>query len=181
MCSNKLAQKRRKMFGWGQITQPFVVIVHLLNWVRLFVTPWTVARQASLSTINSWYLFKLTSFELMLPSNHLILCHPLLLPSIFASIRVFSRESVLRIRWPKYWSFNFSISPSNEYSRLIYFRIDWFDLFAIIQGTLKCLFQHHSSKASIFWCSVVYRPWKWVRLFFWLHWEAIEGICSKKP
>ena len=112
------------------------------------VTPWTTARQASLPITNSWSLLKLMSIKLMMPSNHLILCHPLLLPpSIFPSIRVFSNESVLRIRLSKYWSFSFSISPSNEYSGLIFFRIDWFDL--AVQGTSKSLLQHHSSKASI--------------------------------
>ena len=117
------------------------------------VTPWTAARQASLSITNSWSLLKLMSIELVMPSNHLILCHPLLLlPSVFPSIRVFSNESVLHIRWPKYWSFSFSISPSNEYSGLISFRIGWFDLLAV-QGTLKSLLQHHSSKASILWHS----------------------------
>ena len=114
-----------------------------------FATPQTAAHQASLSITNSWSLCKLMSIESVMPSNHLILCHPLLLlPSIFPSIRVFSNESVL-IRWPKYWSF--SISPSSEYSGLISFRIDWFDL--AVQGTLKSLLQHHSSKASIIWCS----------------------------
>ena len=117
------------------------------------VTPWTAARQASLSITNSWSLLKLMSIELVMPSNHLILCHPLLLlPSVFPSIRVFSNESVLHIRWPKYWSFSFSISPSNEYSGLISFRIGWFDLLAV-QGTLRSLLQHHSSKASILWHS----------------------------
>jgi len=116
--------------------------------VWLFVTPWAAAPQASLSIANSRSLLKLMSIELVMPSNHLILCHPLLLlPSIFPSIRVFSSESVLPIRWPKYWNFNFSISPSNEYSGLISFRIDWFDLLAV-QGTIKSLLQHHSSKAS---------------------------------
>ena len=111
--------------------------------------PMTIARQASLSITNSWSLPKLVSNELVMPSNHLILCCPLLLlPSIFASIRVFSNESALRIRWPKYWSFSFSISPSNEHSGLISFRMDWLDLLAV-QGTLKSLLQHHSSKASI--------------------------------
>ena len=115
------------------------------------MTLWTAARQAYLSFTISQSLLKLMSIESVMPSNHLILCHPLLLlPSIFPSIRVFSNESVLRIRWPKYWSF--SIRPSNEYSGLISFRIDWFDLHAV-QGTLKSLFQHHSSKASILWCS----------------------------
>ena len=117
--------------------------------IRLFANPWTAARQASLSFTNSQSLLKLMSIELMMPSNHLILCHPLfLLPSIFPRIRVFSNESVLCIKWPKYWSFNFSISPSNEYSGLISFRMDWLDLLAV-QGALKSLLQHHSSKASI--------------------------------
>ena len=112
------------------------------------MTPWTAECQASLSITNSWSLLKLMSIESVMPSNHLILCHPLLLPSIFPRIRVFSSESVLHIRWPKYWSFSFSISPSNEYSGLISFRMDWVDLLAV-QGTLKSLLQHHSSKASI--------------------------------
>ena len=127
--------------------------VQFLSCVRLFATPWTTARQASLSITNSQSLLKLMSIE---PSNHLILCHPLLLPSsIFPSIRVFSSESVLCIRWPKYWSFSFSISPSNEHPGLISFRIDWLDLLAV-QGTVKSLLQHHSSKASILWCSAVF-------------------------
>ena len=113
------------------------------------VTPWTAARQASLPITSSWSWLKLMSIESVMPSNHLILCRPrLLLPSIFPSIGVFSNKSVLRMRWPKYWSFSFSINPSNEYSGLISFRIDWFDLLAV-QGTLKSLLQHHSSKASI--------------------------------
>ena len=117
--------------------------------VRLFATPWIAAHQASLSITNSQSLLKLTSIELVMPSKYLILCCPLLLlPSIFPSIRVFSSESVLRIRWPKYWSFSFNISPSNEYLGLISFRMDWLDLLAI-QRTLKSLLQHHSSKASI--------------------------------
>ena len=117
--------------------------------VQLFVTPWAAARQVSLSITNSRNLLKLMSIESVMPSNHLILCHPLLLlPSIFSSTRVFSSESVLRIRWPKYWSFSFSIRPSNEYSGLTSFRMDWLDLLAV-QGTLKRLRQHHSSKASI--------------------------------
>ena len=111
----------------------------------------TVAHQASLSITNSQGLPKLRSIELVMPFNHLILCHPLLLPSIFPGIRVFTNESVLHIRWPKYWSLNFSISPSKEYCRLISFRIDQLDLLSV-QGTLKSLLQHHSSKASIFWC-----------------------------
>ena len=114
------------------------------------MTPWISACQASLSITNSWSLLRLTSFGLMMPPNHHILCHPLLLlPSIFPSMRVFSSESVLHIRWPKYWSFSFSISPSNEYSGLISFRIDWFGLLAV-QGTLKSLLQQQSSEASIF-------------------------------
>ena len=113
--------------------------VQSLSHVQLFVTPWTAAHQASLSFTNSQSLLKLMSVESLMQSNHLILCHPLLLlPSIFPSIRVFSNESVLRIRWQKYWSFSFSISPSNEYSGLISFRMDWLDLFAV-QGTLKSL------------------------------------------
>ena len=116
-----------------------------------FATPWTAAHQASLSITNFQSLLKLISIESVMPSNHLILCRPLLLlPSIFPSIRVFSNESVLHIRWTKYWSFSFSISPSNEYSGLISFRIDWFYLLAV-QGTLKSPLQHHSSKASILW------------------------------
>ena len=113
------------------------------------MTPWTTARQASLSITNFQSLLKVMSIDSVMPSNHLILCHPLLLPpSIFPSIRVFSNESVIHIRWPKYWSFSFSISPSNEYSGLTFFRMEWLDLLAV-QGTLKSLLQHHSSKASI--------------------------------
>ena len=123
--------------------------VQLLSCVRLFVTPWTATRQASLSIINSRNLPKLIPIESVIPSNHLILCRPLLLlPSIFPSIRVFSNESALRIRWPKYWSFSFNISPTNEFPGLISFRMDLLDLLAV-QGTLKSLLQHHSSKASI--------------------------------
>ena len=119
--------------------------------MSISVTPWTAARQASLSITNSLSSLRLMSIESLMPSNHLILCRPiLLLPSIFSSIRVSSNESVLHIRWPKYWSFSFSISPSNEYSGLISFRIEWFDLLAV-QGTLKSLLQLHSSKASILW------------------------------
>ena len=132
------------------------VVIQSLSRVQLFVTPWTAAQQGSLSITNSWSLLKLMSIELVMPSNHLILCHPLLLlPSIFPSIRVFSDESALHIRWPKYWSFSFSISLSNEYSGLISFRMDWLDLLAV-QGTLKSLLQHHSSKASILWCSALF-------------------------
>ena len=123
---------------------------------QLFTTPWTATCQASLSITNSQSLLKLKSIDSVMSSNHLILCPPLFLPpSIFSSIRVFSNESVLHIRWPKYWSFSFNISPSNEYSGLISLRIDWFDLLAV-QGTLKSLLQHYSSKASILWCSVFF-------------------------
>ena len=124
-------------------------LVQSLSHVRLFASPWTVACQASPSITNSWSLLKLMSIKSVTPSNCLILCHPLLLlPSIPPSIRVFSNESTLRMRWPKYWSFSFSIGPSNEHPGLISFRKDWLDLFAV-QGTLKSLLQHHSSKASI--------------------------------
>ena len=130
--------------------------VQLISHVQLFATPWTAACQASLSITNSQSLLKLIFIESVMPSNHLILSHPLLLlPSIFPSIRVFSNESMLRIRWPKYWSFSFNISPSNEYSGLISFRIDWLNLLAA-QGTLKSLLQHHSSKASILWHSAFF-------------------------
>ena len=129
--------------------------VQSLSHVWLFVT-WTAARQASLSITNSWSPPKPMSIVSVMPSNHLILCHPLLLlPSIFSSIRVFSNESAVCIRWPKYWSFSFNISPSNEYPGLISFRMDWMDLLAV-QGTLKSLLQHHSSKASALWCSVCF-------------------------
>ena len=124
--------------------------MQLLSHVWLFATPWTAACQASLSITNSQSLLKLMSIESVMPSNHLILSHPLFLqPSVFPSIRVFSNESSLQVRWPKYWSFSFSISPSNEYSGLISFRIDWFDL--AVQGTLESLLQPHNSKASILW------------------------------
>ena len=153
--------------SWGDVAQRIQIpsykiikfgnwtysLVQLLGCVRLFAT---AAHQASLSITNSQSLLKLMSITSVMPSNHLILCHPLLLrPSIFPSIRVFSNESVLRIRWLRDWSFSFSISPSNEYSGLISFRIDWLDLLAV-QGTLKSLFQHHSSKASILWCSAFF-------------------------
>ena len=126
--------------------------VQSLSRVRLFATPWTEAHQASLSITNSWSLPKLMSIESVMTSNHLILCRPLLLlTSIFPSIRVFSNESALHTRWPKDWSFSFSISPSNGYSGLISFRIDWFDLL-VVQGTLRSFLQHHSSNASILQC-----------------------------
>ena len=128
----------------------------MLSHVRRFATPWTAACQASLSITNSQSLLKLMSIESMMPSNHLILCSPLLLlPSVFPSIRVFSNESVLHISWPKYWSFSFSISPSNEYSGLISFRMGWLDLLAV-QGTLKSILQHHSLKVSILWRSAFF-------------------------
>ena len=130
--------------------------VQSLSRVRLFVTPWTTARQASLSITNSWNLPKPMSIESMMPSNHLILCHPpLLLHSVFPSIMVFSNESALRIRWIKYWNLSFNISPSNEHPELISFRMDWLDLLAV-QETLKSLLQHHSSKASILRCSTFF-------------------------
>ena len=138
--------------------------VQLSHSVCDFVTPWTAACQALLSITDSWSLLKLMSIELVIPSNDLILCCPLLLlPSVFPSIRVFSNKSVLRIRWPKYWSFSFSIRPSNEHSGLISFRMDWLDLLAV-QGTLKSLLQHHSSKASVLQCSAFFmvqfsHPW----------------------
>ena len=129
------------------------ISVQSLSHVQLIATPWTAAHQASLSITNFWNSLKLMSIESVIPSNHLILCCLLLLPSIFPSIRVFSNESVLCIRWPKYWSFSFNISPSSEYSGLISFRMDWLDLLEV-QGTLKSLHQHQSSKASILWCPV---------------------------
>ena len=130
--------------------------VQSLNYVRLFVTPWTAAYQGSLSIINSWSLLELMSIQWVMPSNHLFLCHPLLLlPANLPSIWVFSSESVLCIRWPKYWSLSFSISPSNEYSGQISFRMEWSDLLAV-QGTLKSLLQQHSSKASILQCSAFF-------------------------
>ena len=133
-----------------------LISLQLLSCVQLFVTSWTVVHQPSLSYIISQSLLKLISIESVMPSNHLILCHPLiLLPSIFPSIRVFSNESVLRIRWPKYWSFSFNISPSNEHPGLISFRMDWLDLLAV-QGTLKSLLQHHSSKVSVLQCTAFF-------------------------
>ena len=130
--------------------------VQSLSHVQLLAILWTASCQASLSITNSWSLLRLMSIESMMPSNHLILCHPLLLlPSIFPSIRVSSNKSALRIRWPKYWSFSFNISPSNEHSGLIFLRMDWLDL-PVAQGTLKSLPQHHRSKASILWCSAFF-------------------------
>ena len=128
----------------------------MLRPVRLFATPWITAHQASLSTTNSWSSLRLMSIESVMPSSHLILCHPLfLLPPIFPSIRVFSNESTLLMTWPKYWSFSYSISPSKEHPGLISFSMDWLDLLAV-QGTLKSLLQHHSSKASILWHSAFF-------------------------
>ena len=141
------------------LLSPKISPVQLLTRVQLFVIPWTAVHQASLSITNSQSLLKLMSSESVIPSNYLILCHPFaLLLSIFPSIRVFSNESVLHIRQPKYWSFSFSISPSNECSGLISFGMDWLDLLAA-QGTLKSLLQHHSSKASILWSSAFFIVW----------------------
>ena len=141
----------KMLHWWTQFSS-----VQLLSRVWLFATPWTAARQASLSITNEWSLLKSMSIELVMPSNHRILCRPLLLlPSIFPSIRVFPNDSAFPIMWPKYWNFSFSISPSNEYSRLISFRMDWLDLLAV-QGTLKSLLQHHSLKASTLQCSAFF-------------------------
>ena len=146
---------------WSSLSCVIIIIVIIviissvqsLSHVRLFVNPRTTAHQASLSITKTWRLPKLMYIELVMPSSHLILCCSLfLLPTIFPNNRVFSNESALRIRWPKYWSFNFNISPSNEHPRLISFRIDWLDLLAV-QGTLKSLLQHHSLKASVLWHS----------------------------
>ena len=131
------------------------ISVQSLSRIWLFVTQWTAACQGSLSITNSRSSLKLMSIESVMPSNHFILCCPLLPPSVFPSIRVFSNESAFHIRWPKYWSFSFSIHPSSEYSGLISFRMDWLDLLAV-QGTLKSLLQHQSSKASVLWCSVFF-------------------------
>ena len=142
-----MSKNKRKQGEWC-LNKQIISSLQLLSPVRLFVTPWTAARQVSLSITNARSLLKLMSIELVMPCNHLILCRPLFfLPSIFASIRVFSNESALRIRWPKYWSFSFNIGPSNIHSGLISFRIDWLEL--AVQRTLKSLLQHHSSKASI--------------------------------
>ena len=143
--------------GWKDYDTPSSLSVQfcLLTHVQLFATLWTEAHQPSLSITNSQSLLKFMSIELVMPSKHLILCHPLLLPSIFPSISVLSNESVLPIRWAKYWSFSFSISPSNEHPGLTSFRMGWLDLLAV-QGTLKTLLQHHSSKPSIFQCSAFF-------------------------
>ena len=156
--TNKTRAPRTPKWGWCQHQATRLTefsSVPSLNHVQCFATPWTAACQASLSIINTWSLLKLMSIESVMPSNHLILCCPLLLlPSIFPSIRVFSKELVLHVRWPKYWSF--SIRPSNDYSGLISFRVDWFDLLEV-QRTLKSLLQHHSSKASVLWHSAFFR------------------------
>ena len=150
----EVPQKKKKKKT--TIELPSVSSVQSLSPILLFVNPWTAARQASLSIANSWSLLKLMSIESVVPSNHLILCRPLLLlPSVSPSIRGFSNESILHITWPKYWSFNFSISPSSEHPGLVSFRMDWLDLLAV-QGTLKSVFQHHSSKASILWRSAFF-------------------------
>ena len=140
--------------------------------VWLFVTPWTAACQASLSLTNSWSLLKLMSIASVMPSNHLILCRPLLPPSIFHSIRVFSNESILCIRWPKYWSFSFGISPFNEHPGLISFKMDWLDLLAV-QGTLKSLLQCHSSKVSILYIG------DWISVLPTRRLSYIIQVCSK--
>ena len=151
-------EDHRDKCSFRHIRQPLIcfVVVQLLSHVQLFATPWTAAEQGSLSFIISWSLLKLMSIESVMPSNQFILCHPLLLPTlIFPSIRVFPNESLLHIRWPKLWSFSFSISTSNEYSGLIALRMDWLDLLAV-QVTPKSLLQHHSSKASVLRCSAFY-------------------------
>ena len=138
-----------------RITSLFVV-VEWLCCVQLFAIPWTAAYQASLLFTISRSLLKLMSIESVMPSNHLIFCHPLLLlPSIFPCMRVFSNDSALHIKWPEYWSFSSSISPSNEYLGLMFFRIEWFDLL-VVPGTFKSLLQHHSSEASVLWCSAIF-------------------------
>ena len=143
-------------FSWKPLFLLQFSSVQSLSCVRLFATPWTAARQVTLSITNSWSSPKPMSIESVMPSNHLILCRPFfLLPSIFPSIRVFSNESALHIRWSKYWSFSFSISPSNEHPGLISSRMDWLDLLTV-QRTLKSLLQNHSSKASILWLSFLY-------------------------
>ena len=147
---------RRKLVSWPLVFHSYFSSVQLLSRVWLFATPWITARQASLSITNSRSLLKLMSIKLVMPSRHLILCCPLLLLlTIPPSIRVFSNESTLCMRWPKYWSSSFSISPSNEHPGLISFRMDWLDFLAV-QGTLKSLLQHHSSKASILWRSAFF-------------------------
>ena len=144
---NMIVGNKLSRFKWNKSFS-----VQSLSHVRLFANPWTTACQASPSITNSWSPTKYMSIESVILSNHLIICHPLpLLPSFFPSIRVFSNESSLQIRWPEYWSFSFNVSPSNEQPGLISFRLDWLD-HLVVQGTLKSLLQHHSSKASILWC-----------------------------
>ena len=155
LLGQKIKNKTNIVTNSNQVFKKTVIVQFLSHVWLFFVTPQTAACQASLSFTISLSLLKLMSIESVMPSNHLILCCPLLLPSIFPNIRVFSNESALQIRWPKYWSFSFSISPSNEYLELISFRIDWFVLLAV-QGTLKSLLQLHSSKASILWCSAFF-------------------------
>ena len=154
-----------KIISWRKFINVGIVAVQSLSLVWLFVTPRTAASQASLSFTISLSLLKLMSIESVMPSNHLILCHPLLLLSIFPSIRVFASESALCIRWPEYWSFSFIISPSNKYSGLISFRIDWFYLLAV-QGTLKSCLWHHSSKCQFF--SVQFSLWSNSHIHTWL-------------
>ena len=152
----KLHQEGLSVWWRRSLRQVNLKLFQSLSCVLLIETPWTAAHQTSLLITSSWSLLKFMSITSVIPSNHLILCRPFLLPpSIFPSIRVFSNELVPRIRWPKSWSFSFSISPSNEYSWLISCRIDWLDLLAV-QGTFKSLLQHHSSKASILWCSAFF-------------------------
>ena len=168
MCCNNWCLKGWKVHGipWsGKWILLKISSVQSLSCVWLFATPWTVAHWSSLSITNSQILFKPMPIISVMPSNHLILCHPLLLPSIFPSIMVFSNESVPLISWPKYWSFSFSISPSNEYSGLISFRMDWVGVLAV-QGTLKGWLQHHSSKASILWCSSFFYASDYSNLYF---------------
>ena len=170
-----------KLILWVQSLM--LQVVESLSLVRLFVTPWTSVHQASLSFTISQRLLTLMSTELVMPSNHFILCHPLLLlPSVFPSIRVFSNELVLRIRWPNYWSFSFSISPSNEYSALISFRMDWLDLLAV-QGTLKSLLQHHIWKDQFFGAQASLRStspihtWLLEKFWLWLDRLLLANWC----
>ena len=166
-----LYSKHSVFLNWNELNFIFIHLgefssIQSLSHVQLFVTPWTAAHQASLSITNFWTLLKLMSIESVMPSNHLILCCSLLLPpSIFPSIKVFSNESVLLIRWSKYWSFRFSISSSNGYSGLISFRMDWLDLL-VIQGTLKSLLQHHSSKAYMTALAIRERQIKTTKRFY---------------
>ena len=167
MVKQEMARVNIDVLGISELKWVRTSSVHLLSNIQLFETPWTAAHQALLSFTNSQSLLKLMSIESVMPSNHLILCHPLLPHSIFPSIRVFSNESVLHLKWPNYWSFSFSINPSNEYSGLISFRMDWLDLLAV-QGTLKSLLQHHSLEALVLQCSAfLYGPTKTIALTIW--------------